>query len=189
METRDWVSSGALAARDWVNAKLSLLSLCGTFSLAERSGDTCLSIGIVLTTLLLINSPPLDKQFVAALKVHCFGPLITLMAEMTMDTYLSVASHTVTVAALVVALLESQLFRKAPIHQQNMDGINGTGCLKVRTRLNHTQSVQEQLRFQKDLYKTCCIQMSFVVVFLFVLRMICAGAIGMAALTPDKLRT
>ena len=49
-------SSAALAFRHWLDKKLPALGLCGTYSIVERSGETCITIGLLLASILLTKS-------------------------------------------------------------------------------------------------------------------------------------
>lgn len=50
------VASHLLAAQSWIYSKLTAAGLCGTYTVAGRSGETCLGVGILLLAYLFTRS-------------------------------------------------------------------------------------------------------------------------------------
>ena len=91
VDARDWIAVSASTTRTWLNAKLATVSLCGTYSVAERRGDTCISLGIALALLFLTRSPSLDRHFKPALLRDYVAPVLALLTDFRGRTFFDVA--------------------------------------------------------------------------------------------------
>lgn len=50
----DSLASNALAVHKWLYNKLTALGLCGAYSISERSGETCLGVGLAVLLYLIM---------------------------------------------------------------------------------------------------------------------------------------
>ena len=83
------LSSAATDLKNWLDLKMTSFGICGIYSAVERSGDTCLSIGLLF--LILMSSRSIDKPLVSTLLRDNMWSLVPLSTSSTVGKCLAVS--------------------------------------------------------------------------------------------------